>query len=180
MMEETLSWLHQTLDFSYVALRYFNAAGADEHGLFGESHSPETHLLPLVLQTALGKHPHINIFGNDYNTPDGTCIRDYIHISDLAEAHCQALTLLRDTHTARAEALNLGTNQGTSVQEVITHCRKLTGKTIPEQLAPRRLGDPNRLVANSAKAQHLLGWQPQYDLEHILQTAWLWEQNRSY
>jgi UDP-glucose-4-epimerase GalE len=155
-----------------VALRYFNAAGASPDDTIGEDHDPETHLIPLVLQTALGRRPHIAVFGHDYPTEDGTCVRDYIHVDDLAEAHLLALE-----HTKPGEMLcyNLGTGWGYSVREVIKAAEKVTGKQIPIQDAPRRAGDPPVLVAGADKAQHELGWKARYaDLHDIIETAWNW------
>lgn len=176
--EHVLHSLGETKNWSYCALRYFNAAGADEDGSIGESHDPETHLIPLILQTAAGKRSEVSILGDDYETRDGTCIRDYIHVTDLATAHVQALELLRKQSTQ--ECINLGTEHGASVKEVIDVCKQVTGREIAVKIAPRRSGDPPILVANAAKAKTLLGWQPQHDLTKIVQTAWNWEQNRRY
>jgi UDP-glucose 4-epimerase len=155
-----------------VALRYFNVAGADPAGGIGEDHSPETHLIPLVLQVPLGKRPGVKIFGDDYETPDGTCTRDYIHEMDLAEAHRLAAEVIEP---GTAKAYNLGNGEGFSVRQIIETCRKVTGKTIQADLAPRRAGDPARLVASSAKAQKELGWRPQYpQIETIVAHAWNW------
>lgn len=179
MVEKALGAYADTLGWSYVALRYFNAAGADDHSLLGEHHEPETHLIPLVLQAALGKRPAIEIYGEDYPTPDGTCIRDYIHVNDLATAHCQALQYLEE-HPGCKEAINLGTASGASVREIIELSRQVTGRDIPVTVAPRRDGDPPSLVANPDKAKALLGWEPRYDLQQIIETAWAWEQNPRY
>jgi UDP-glucose 4-epimerase len=155
-----------------VALRYFNVAGADPDGTIGEDHSPETHLIPLVLQVPLGKRPGVKIFGDDYDTPDGTCIRDYIHVMDLAEAHRLAAQAIEPGVT---KAYNLGNGEGFSVRQIIDACRKVTGKPIPAEDAPRRPGDPARLIASSAKAQKELGWRPKYpDVETIIAHAWNW------
>lgn len=163
----------------YVALRYFNACGADPEGRIGESHDPETHLIPLILQTAQGKRDSINIFGTDYDTPDGTCIRDYIHILDLAQAH--ALALKRLQNGGESAIYNLGTEQGRSVREVIATCERVSGKPVNVIECPRREGDPARLVASAAKAKRELGWKPAYEsLEEIIATAWRWETNRLY
>ena len=163
----------------YVALRYFNACGADPEGRIGESHDPETHLIPLILQTAQGKRDSINIFGTDYDTPDGTCIRDYIHILDLAHAHALALKRLQDG--GESAIYNLGTEQGRSVREVIATCERVSGKPVNVIECPRREGDPARLVASAAKAKRELGWKPAYEsLEEIIATAWRWETNRLY
>lgn len=163
----------------FTALRYFNAAGCDPEGRTGESHDPETHLLPLVLQAALGARGPVSIFGADYDTPDGTCIRDYIHVLDLAQAHSLALDRLRSG--AGSASYNLGTETGYSVRQVIRLCEGVTGRPVPAQQAPRREGDPPRLVAAAGKARAELGWQPRYlDLEQTIATAWRWEQNRRF
>ncbi|MCE5326057.1 MAG: UDP-glucose 4-epimerase GalE [Planctomycetaceae bacterium] len=156
----------------FVALRYFNVAGADPSGDIGEAHRSETHLIPLVLQTALGQRKQIGIFGDDYDTPDGTCIRDYIHVCDLAAAHVLAADAIQD---GKVKVYNLGNGEGFSVKEVIETCRRVTGKPIPAAVSPRRPGDPSRLVASSAAAIAELGWKPQYPaLETIVQDAWRW------
>lgn len=180
MVEQVLRQYHAHLGWSYVALRYFNAAGADPEGFIGESHNPETHLIPLILQTALGKRPSIDVFGTDYDTPDGTCIRDYIHVYDLADAHIAALELMENSSNPVGEAINLGTTLGASVKEMIEQSEKLTGLPIAVNYSARREGDPPRLVANAAKAKALLGWQTQYSLGDILTSAWQWEQKRRY
>lgn len=163
----------------FASLRYFNAAGADPQGRIGESHEPESHLIPLILQTAAGKRDKITIFGTDYDTPDGTCIRDYIHILDLAQAHSLALQRLREG--GASAFYNLGSENGFSVREVIDLCENVTGKKVPVEIGPRRPGDPPRLVASAAKIKHELGWSPRYpDLQEIVHTAWNWEQNRRY
>jgi UDP-glucose-4-epimerase GalE len=162
-----------------VPLRYFNAAGADPQGRIGESHEPETHLIPLVLQVATGRRASVSVFGNDYDTPDGTCIRDYIHILDLVQAHALALDRLRAGLPSRA--YNLGTETGHSVREVIQVAAQVTGHTIRAVDAPRRPGDPPRLVASAARARAELGWRPQYvNLEETIATAWRWEQQRRF
>jgi len=161
---------------SFAALRYFNAAGAHPSGEIGENHDPETHLIPLVLQTALGLRPQIEMFGTDYPTPDGSCIRDYIHVDDLAEAHLLAVEQLRPSVRWK---LNLGTGRGYSVREVIDACRKVTGKTITVKECPRRAGDPPVLVAASDLARKSLGWTPRYTaLEPIVETAWKWHSGK--
>ena len=163
----------------YVALRYFNACGADPEGRIGESHDPETHLIPLILQTAQGKRDSIKIFGTDYDTPDGTCIRDYIHILDLAQAHALALKHLQSG--GESAIYNLGTEQGRSVREVIATCERVSGKPVNVIECPRRDGDPARLVASAAKARRELGWKPAFEnLEEIIATAWRWETNRLF
>jgi UDP-glucose 4-epimerase len=158
--------------WGYAALRYFNAAGASPDGMIGEDHNPETHLLPLVIQAAMGLRPHIEVFGIDYPTADGTCIRDYIHVDDLAEAHLLALEKLQP---GTEFLFNLGTGRGHSVREVIRAVEEVTGKKVPVKEGPRRAGDPPELVASSAKIQRELGWQPRYtDLRAIVETAWNW------
>ena len=163
----------------WMSLRYFNAAGADPEGELGESHDPETHLIPLVLSVASGHRPHVAIFGTDYETPDGTCVRDYIHVSDLADAHILAYQAL-DTDKAQT-AYNLGTGTGYSVRQVIETAAQVTGRPIATQAAPRRPGDPPYLVAAADKVRSALGWQPHYsDLSTIIATAWHWESQRRY
>jgi UDP-arabinose 4-epimerase len=156
-----------------LSLRYFNAAGADPDGEIGEHHDPETHLIPLILDAALGRRPHITIFGSDYDTPDGTCIRDYIHVTDLAAAHVQALAALEGGEPTGA--INLGIGAGYSVREVIDAARRITGREIPSTNGPRRPGDPARLVAAADRARTVLGWTPAHpDLDAIIGTAWRW------
>jgi UDP-glucose 4-epimerase len=167
MFEKILRWFEQIHGLTFVALRYFNVAGASEK--FGEHHRVETHLIPRVLQVALGRAPHAEIYGTDFPTPDGTCIRDYIHVLDLASAHILALS------TQQSDFFNLGTGGGTSVREVIDACRKITGHPIPAVEKPRREGDPPRLVASSEKAKEQLGWKPQFEnIEAIVGSAWRW------
>jgi UDP-glucose 4-epimerase len=167
--EKILRWFDEIHGVRSVALRYFNAAGASEN--FGEEHRQETHLIPNVLKVALGQLPHVEIYGADYDTPDGTCIRDYIHILDLARAHVLAL------QTPKSEFYNLGTGGGTSVREVIESCRKITGHKIPVVEKARRAGDPPRLVAASEKIQRELGWRPQFqNIDTIIESAWKWHQ----
>ena len=159
----------------YVSLRYFNAAGADPEGRIGEAHNPESHLIPIVLQTALGIRPHIEVYGVDYPTPDGTCIRDYIHVNDLSQAHLLALQALGDG--AESTIYNLGNGLGYSNREVIETARKVTGRDIPLKEGPRRPGDPAVLVASSERIQKELGWKPEFPaLEQIIATAWKWHQ----
>lgn len=161
----------------WCALRYFNAAGADPQTRIGEWHDPETHLIPLVLDTAMGLRPAISVFGSDYPTPDGTCVRDYIHVTDLAQAHFLALAYLQEGGTSRA--FNLGNGNGHSVLQVIECARKITGHAIPIQMEPRRAGDPPALVGSARQAKEILNWNPQYaDLETIIQTAWQWHLKR--
>lgn len=178
MLEMALAVYAEKCGWSYLALRYFNAAGADDSGEIGESHDPETHIIPLALQAACGRRPLLEIYGDDYDTADGTCIRDYIHVNDLAVAHCQALDLISSRQTA--DVINLGTTTGASVKEIVDMCAKVTGGEIPIQIKPRRDGDPPCLVANNNKAKAVLGWQPGYDLRRIVETAWNWEQKRRY
>ena len=167
--EKILRWYDEIHGLKFVSLRYFNAAGATAN--FGEDHRLETHLIPNVLKVALGQKPHVEIFGTDYETPDGTCIRDYIHIVDLARAHILALG------TARSGFYNLGSGGGASVREVIAACRKITGKKIDTVEKPRRPGDPPRLIASSEKIKRELGWQPQFQsLDAIIESAWKWHQ----
>jgi UDP-glucose 4-epimerase len=171
MCERIMQDFDRAYGLKFVALRYFNAAGAT--GERGEDHQPETHLIPLVLEAALGKRPHISVFGNDYNTPDGTCIRDYIHVDDLASAHLLALEYLRQG--GDSTAINLGNGQGYSVLEVIETARRVTGREIEIKFEPRRAGDPSRLIADATKAREVLAWKTKYpDLETIVRTAWTW------
>ncbi len=162
-----------------VIFRYFNAAGADPDGLFGEDHNPETHLIPLVLQAAAGKRAAISVFGTDYDTPDGTCIRDYIHVADLAQAHVLGLEYLLEHQVS--QIFNLGNGSGFSVKEVIDTAKQVTGKEISIESCPRRAGDPAILIGSSTKARQMLGWQPQYaDLTKIIKHAWDWHQHRHF
>lgn len=168
-------WMLNSCDTAYgirnICLRYFNACGAHEDGDIGETHEPESHLIPLVLQVALGQRPHINIFGTDYPTRDGTCLRDYVHVTDLSTAHILALEYLQKG--GKSDFFNLGLGDGFSVREVIETCRRVTGHAIPVVEAARREGDPPSLVASGAKAEAILGWKPQFDtLEKIVATAW--------
>jgi UDP-glucose-4-epimerase GalE len=175
--EQALEAYDRAYGFRYASLRYFNAAGADDSGEIGELHDPETHLIPLAMRAAAGTGPELHVFGSDYPTPDGTCIRDYIHVNDLATAHVRALE-----HLAAGKesfAVNLGTGTGASVQEVITAVEKVTGKRVPYTMKPRRPGDPSALVANPAKAQALLGWKAERGLDNIVTTAWNWMERRS-
>ncbi|MBQ7454703.1 MAG: UDP-glucose 4-epimerase GalE [Selenomonadaceae bacterium] len=160
----------------FVSLRYFNASGAIEDGTLGEDHHPETHLIPLILQVPLGKRDHITIFGDDYPTPDGTCIRDYIHVLDLASAHVCALNYLRNGGSS--DFFNLGTGHGFSVKEIIDAAKKVTGLKIKTELGSRRAGDPARLIASGEKAKKILGWSPKFDdVEKIIATAWNWHRS---
>ncbi|HEU5350671.1 MAG TPA: UDP-glucose 4-epimerase GalE [Terracidiphilus sp.] len=203
LVEQMLAWFHRIHGFRYASLRYFNVAGAPEgpQGITrGEAHDPETHLIPLILDVALGRRDSIRIYGDDYPTPDGTCIRDYIHVSDLADAHILALQALQSESSQPAAGksepgqsepgqsatdypgpliYNLGNGKGFSVREVIESARRVTGHPIPAQVLPRRPGDPAFLVASSEKAMLELGWQPRYTrLDEILRTAWVWHQMR--
>ncbi|MCM3653558.1 UDP-glucose 4-epimerase GalE [Metabacillus litoralis] len=174
-IEKMLRWTEQAYGMKYVVLRYFNVAGAHIDGKLGEDHSPETHLIPIILQVALEKREKISIFGDDYDTHDGTCVRDYIHVTDLADAHILAIEKLRRDN--KSGTYNLGNGNGFTVREVINTARNVTGHRIPEELAPRRAGDPAKLVASQAKAIKELGWQPRYtSLEKIIETAWNWFQ----
>jgi UDP-glucose 4-epimerase len=172
-MEKLMAWTSQATGLRYVALRYFNACGAHPSGAIGEAHDPETHLIPLILQVPNGKRAKISIFGEDYPTRDGTCVRDYVHVSDLAQAHILALDYL--LKGGENNVFNLGSGEGFTVKEVIDTARKVTGHPIPAEVQPRRAGDPAQLVASSEKARTVLGWKPQYeDLETIVSTAWAW------
>lgn len=173
MMEKMMKWIDKAYGIKYVSLRYFNAAGADPSGDIGEDHFPETHLIPLVLQVALEKREKIYIFGDDYDTKDGTCIRDYIHIQDLASAHYLALEYLRQGHDS--DVFNLGCGEGYSVKEIIDVARKVTGHPIPSEIEGRRAGDPAILIASSEKAEKVLNWKPKYNsIEKIISDAWNW------
>jgi len=177
MVERILSDFDPAYDFKSVRFRYFNAAGADPQGLLGEDHNPETHLIPLILLTALGKRESISIFGTDYPTADGTCIRDYIHVSDLADAHVLGLEYL--LKGGDSEVFNLGNGQGFSVKEVIAAAAQVTGLTIPVKECDRRPGDPPALIGSGEKAKNILGWKPQFpDIKDIVLHAWQWHQQR--
>jgi len=172
VIEHALADYAQAYGLGYAALRYFNAAGASPAGDLGEDHKPESHLIPIVLQVALGQREQITVYGNDYPTPDGTCIRDYIHVDDLGAAHVKALDRLSEGQGLK---LNLGTGRGYSVREVIESCRKISGHKIPEVVGPRRPGDPPELVADASLAGKVLDWQPRYrDIDEIVATAWRW------
>jgi UDP-glucose 4-epimerase len=174
-VEKMLKWSQQAYGLNYVVLRYFNVAGAHMEGKLGEDHQPETHLIPIILQVALGDREKIMIFGDDYNTADGTCIRDYIHVTDLADAHILAIDKLRKDN--ESATYNLGNGNGFSVKEVIETARKVTGHPIPAEIAPRRAGDPAILIASSEKAINELGWKPKYaDLHTMIESAWNWFQ----
>jgi UDP-glucose-4-epimerase GalE len=174
--ERALRWMHEAYGIEYLSLRYFNAAGADADGEFGEDHEPETHLIPLALQAAAGRRPEVQIFGADYPTPDGTCIRDYIHVSDLAEAHVAGLQALIQGRV-QSQAINLGTGHGHSVRKVIDTVRRITGRTFKARETGRRVGDPPELVAAADRAKELFGWTPVHsNLDEIVSSAWKWFQ----
>ena len=175
-MEKMFKWTDRAHGLKYVSLRYFNACGAHVSGKIGEAHSPETHLIPLILQVPLGQREYISIFGDDYDTSDGTCIRDYIHVTDLAQAHILAVDYLMKGN--ESNIFNLGNGVGFTVKEVIDTARKVTGHEIPAKIAERRAGDPARLIASSDKARQVLLWKPEHaDLEEIISTAWNWHKN---
>lgn len=179
MVEQMLEDFDRAYGLKSVCLRYFNAAGADPEGQLGERHEPETHLLPLILQAASGRRASITVYGRDYDTPDGTCIRDYVHVADLVAAHALAVDYL--LAGGASTAFNLGNGQGFSVQQVIETARRVTGRTITVSDAPRRAGDPPRLVADPQRAHTLLGWQPQFaSLEQIVTHAWGWEKKHPW
>lgn len=170
-MEKMMKWCDYAYGIKYVALRYFNACGAHPNGKVGELHNPETHLIPLVLQVPAGKREFISVFGDDYDTEDGTCIRDYIYVMDLADAHIKALEYLQEEQTSNI--FNLGNGVGFSVLEIINAAQKVVGKEIKKEIVPRRSGDPARLIASNEKAKSVLGWDPEYtDIEKIIETAW--------
>ena len=172
-IEKMLKWTHGAHDLNYVCLRYFNVAGADASGTIGEAHTTETHLIPLILQVPLGQRPHITVFGTDYPTKDGTCIRDYIHITDLVDAHILALRYLMNG--GESDIFNLGSSTGYSVFEMIEAARKVTGHPIPLEEGMRRAGDPALLIASSDKAKKVLGWNPKFtNIEEIIASAWKW------
>lgn len=173
MMEKMMKWCDNAYGMRYVALRYFNVAGAKADSSIGEDHDPETHLVPIILQVALGQRDHLTIFGDDYATPDGTCIRDYVQVEDLAQAHILALEYLKAGN--ESNTFNLGSNNGYSVKEMLDAAREVTQKEIPAEIGPRRAGDPSTLVAASDKAKSVLGWKPAYtDIKAIVETAWNW------
>ena len=174
-MEKMMKWVSRADGVRYVSLRYFNAAGALSDGSIGEDHKTETHLIPLILQVPNGKRAHITIYGDDYKTPDGTCLRDYIHVVDLADAHVLALEYLRNG--GESDIFNLGNGQGFSVKEMIAAAEKATGKKIAAEIGARRAGDPAQLIASSDKARRVLDWQPRFtDVEEIIATAWKWHE----
>ena len=177
IFEEALEAYDPAYGIRYASLRYFNASGADESGEIGESHDPETHLIPLALRAAAGTGPELQVFGTDYPTPDGTCIRDYIHVNDLATAHVKALERLASG--SESFAVNLGTGTGCSVQQVISAIEQATGKKVQRKMGPRRAGDPPELVADPRKAEKLLQWKAERGLREVVQTAWNWMQRQS-
>ena len=175
-MEKMFKWVSKAHGLRYVSLRYFNACGAHISGEIGEAHNPESHLIPIILQVPNGQRKEVGIFGDDYNTKDGTCVRDYIHVTDLAQAHILAVKYLRAGN--ESNIFNLGNGVGFTVKEVIECARKVTGHKIPAVISPRRAGDPAVLIASSEKAKKILGWKPQHDsLEEIIETAWKWHKN---
>ena len=175
-VEKMLKWADNAYGIKFVALRYFNAAGAHISGKIGEDHNPETHLIPIILQTALGQREKMFIFGDDYDTPDGTCVRDYIHVTDLADAHIKALEKLFRTN--ESGIYNLGNGKGFSVKEVIEKAKKITGKDFKVEIEARRSGDPSTLIASSEKAIKELGWKPKFNtLDKIIETAWNWHKD---
>ena len=175
MLEKILAWYDKAYGLKSTFLRYFNAAGADAKTRVGETHDPETHLIPLVLDAAMGRRKDITVFGDDYPTPDGTCIRDYIHVEDLADAHYRALRLMIDRN--KSDYFNLGTGQGYSVRDIISGVERVTGLKVAVRIGSRRAGDPPRLVADNHKATEVLDWTPQHSsLENILKTSWAWHQ----
>ncbi|WP_057878360.1 UDP-glucose 4-epimerase GalE [Levilactobacillus paucivorans] len=175
MMEKIMHWADEAYGIKFIALRYFNVAGAKEDGSIGEDHHPETHLIPIILQVAAGERQELAIFGDDYPTKDGTNVRDYVHVVDLVDAHILALTYLKDNNVS--DAFNLGSSTGFSNLEILEAARRVTGKAIPAKMAPRRAGDPSTLIAASDKAREVLNWQPQFDnVDDIIRTAWNWKQ----
>ena len=178
-MEKMFHWTSQAHGLRFVSLRYFNACGAHPNGKIGEAHNPETHLIPLILQVPNGQREYISIFGNDYDTEDGTCVRDYIHVNDLVQAHILALDYLR--RGGENNIFNLGNGVGFSVREVVETARRVTGHAIPEREEARRAGDPSTLIASSEKAKKVLGWKPQFgDLNTIIETAWNWHRTHPH
>lgn len=175
-MEKMFKWVSKAHGLRYVSLRYFNACGAHVSGEIGEAHNPESHLIPIILQVPSGQREAVSVFGDDYNTKDGTCVRDYIHVTDLAQAHILAVNYLKKGN--ESNIFNLGNGVGFTVNEVIETARKVTGHPIPAVIAPRRAGDPATLIASSEKAKKVLGWKPEHDsLEEIIASAWKWHKN---
>ena len=177
-MRTYLEDFYSAYDLKYVALRYFNAAGCSEDGDIGESHNPETHLIPLVLYSITDPIKQLKVFGDDYDTQDGTCIRDYIHVNDLADAHIRAVEYLNNNNLPTV--INLGTGDGNSVKDIINTSERITNKKVNFVMNPRRAGDPAILVADNKKAKDLLGWIPEYDINKIIETAWKWHLNKKY
>lgn len=176
IMEKMMKWCDKAYGMKYVALRYFNVAGAKSDGTIGEDHQPESHLVPIILQVALGQREKLAIYGDDYNTPDGTCIRDYVHVEDLIDAHIRSLEYLENG--GESNIFNLGSSKGFSVQEILGAARSVTEKTIPAEVVARRAGDPGILIASSDKAKEILGWEPKYtDIKYIIATAWKWHES---
>lgn len=176
IMEKMMKWCDKAYGVKYVALRYFNVAGAKSDGTIGEDHQPESHLVPIILQVALGQREKLAIYGDDYNTPDGTCIRDYVHVEDLIDAHIRSLEYLENG--GESNIFNLGSSKGFSVQEILGAARSVTEKTIPAEVVARRAGDPGILIASSDKAKEILGWEPKYtDIKDIIATAWKWHES---
>ncbi|WP_270995208.1 UDP-glucose 4-epimerase GalE [Listeria seeligeri] len=176
IMEKMMKWCDKAYGMKYVALRYFNVAGAKSDGTIGEDHQPESHLVPIILQVALGQREKLAIYGDDYNTPDGTCIRDYVHVEDLIDAHIRSLEYLENG--GESNIFNLGSSKGFSVQEILGAARSVTEKTIPAEVVARRAGDPGILIASSDKAKEILGWEPKYtDIKDIIATAWKWHES---
>jgi UDP-glucose 4-epimerase len=174
-LEHVLADYARAYGLSYAALRYFNASGADVEAGIGERHDPETHLIPIVLEAALGERPHVTIFGDDWETPDGTCVRDYIHVTDLAYAHLAALAYLGDAKAGDPRAFNLGTGRGYSVREVVEAAKRVSGREVPVVIGPRRAGDPPVLVASADRARRVLGWEAKRSsLDEIVSDAWRW------
>ncbi len=179
VIEKMLHWTAQAHGIKYVALRYFNVAGARETTEIGEDHTPETHLIPITLQAALQQRDHLTVFGDDYDTADGTCIRDYVHVTDLIDAHILAMEYLQKGN--ESNIFNLGSSDGFSVKEIVQVAEKVTGKHIPTKIGPRRPGDPATLIASSDKAKSVLGWEPKYTtIEGIISSAWKWHQSHPY
>ncbi|PKK94768.1 MAG: UDP-glucose 4-epimerase GalE [Tenericutes bacterium HGW-Tenericutes-5] len=174
-MEKIFKWSDEAYGIKYVSLRYFNVAGADSEGTIGEDHSPETHLIPIILQVPLKKRDKLTIFGDDYNTFDGTCIRDYIHVLDLADAHLKALDYLKRENNSNI--FNLGSESGYSNKQILSNARKITESPIPSEIGPRRPGDPDKLIASNQKAKKVLNWEVKRDIEDILKSAWNFHKN---
>ena len=176
--ESVLEEYGRAYGLKHISLRYFNAAGADPLGRVGEIHNPETHLIPTIFEVIAGKRPYVEIYGDDYPTPDGTCVRDYTHVTDLAAAHVRALDLLQDGRS-ETTAVNLGTGTGASIREVIKSVEKITGESVTTRISPRRAGDPPELVADPTLANRKLGWKARYDLDSMIETAWAWTQQHN-